>query len=160
MKVLFLTAFICLGVLSGYCQDAPKGTNIIIVTGTSLQLVAKTLIDSGFAIEKSDSGKIVTKPREYIDIKQPQKTKLYHLIMIIRLKDSTAIITGIYDYQIIQNNLFAPTAQANNIGNYITVSNSESSSSYMRQSFNHMVTFAKSLNSKLVFEKRELKKGQ
>jgi hypothetical protein len=143
-----------------HSQTIPKGVNTIIVSGTSLQIVAKALIDTGFAIEKSDSGKITTKPREYVDIKQPEKTKLYHLIMIIRLKDSTATITGIYDYQIIQNNLFAPTAQAYNIGNYITVSNSESSSSYMRQSFNHMVTFAKTLNGLISYEKRELKKGQ
>jgi hypothetical protein len=154
MKVfgIFLSIFISINISA---QDISKGANIIIVKSTSYEMVTKALSDSGFKINEKQStkDKIVTTPQQYFIVKKTQHTKYHDLIMTIKFSDSTASITGLYDYHISVNNLLAPTAQDIIDGNYIRVENSESKKSFMRQSFNHMVDFAKSLKGEISFSK-------
>lgn len=73
-----------------FCQEAPKGTNTVIVTGVGFKQIAGALLDSGFIIDKSDEdlGYVKTEYKKLCAKCIPD------LFLNIRIKDSVAIITG------------------------------------------------------------------
>ena len=72
-------------------QKIPKKTNTIEVKGVSFKEVANSLLDAGYAFEKTDSN-FQTIKTEFKD--GVGKNKWMKLRLMTRVKDSTATITG------------------------------------------------------------------
>ena len=87
--ILLLPAF-------SLCQDPPKKTNTIKVTGVDFKTAATLLLDQGYMIEKSDTslGFMMSAP------KMVHKAWSGNLKINVRMKDSTAIITGLYNMNV------------------------------------------------------------
>lgn len=83
-------------------QEAPKKANTIIVTGVTFTQCAATLTELNYFIDKKDEGlgTIVTLARaadqtgtNFLQLNKNIKRYL-NIVLFIRVKDSTAIITG------------------------------------------------------------------
>jgi hypothetical protein len=88
MRTIFLLLLAPLWAMS---QEPPKGSNEIIVKGISYQDALQHLMDLGYIIDKHDAelGQITTAPKA--------DKNGYSRIFAIRVKDSTAFITGTYN---------------------------------------------------------------
>lgn len=70
-------------------QDIPKGANAIIVKGVTFKEVVNRLLDSNYTIAKIDSNFLTVETA-------PTAVHVGTMIIRARIKDSIAIITGIY----------------------------------------------------------------
>ena len=86
----FLILISLFGSLSIFAQDIPKNANVIIVKGTTFDKVVNSLLDSSFVIDKMDK-EYQTLKTEY---KKLRKGFVPEIMLNVRIKDSTATITG------------------------------------------------------------------
>jgi hypothetical protein len=79
-----------------HSQEPPKKANTIIVYGVTYNEAMSQLLDKGYLIDKSD------KDVQYIQTaKKPSKKGLTYLLKIaVRIKDSTMIVTGIWNNEL------------------------------------------------------------
>lgn len=78
-----------------------KGVNTITVKGVGFMQVCNALLDAGYMIDKKDND-LQTAETKFKD--GTGKAKLCKLRLLVRVKDSTAIISGHY-YNVLFNNL-------------------------------------------------------
>lgn len=98
MKILIpIALFFAVGPLSA--QGIPKHTNTIIVKQIGFNEISMALVDAGYFIDKRDSslGTIITIPRHGLRVNSIDG----NVIIRIRVKDSTAFITGMYNMDIV-----------------------------------------------------------
>lgn len=101
MKLICLCAPFLLSALSASAQEPNKNDNTIEVHGVSFVQVKSALVDSGYFIDQSDPdvGTIVTKEHSADNRRMFGKPlDAYHLIMHIRVKDSTVTFQGEYNF--------------------------------------------------------------
>jgi hypothetical protein len=125
----------------------PNKTNEIIVSGVTFKEVANGLLDAGFSIEKVDSN-FNTIKTEFIE--GSGKTKYLKLRLMIRVKDSTAIITGEwYNPLVIGSKL---------LGTELTIENStykiEYTSGSPKQCFLEMNKYANYFKKPITYSKK------
>lgn len=100
MRIIYLLLLVfTLSSINSYSQQ--KKDNTITVKGVGFMQVCNALMDAGFTIEKKDN-ELQTAKTEFKD--GTGKAKLCKLRLLVRVKDSTAIITGHY-YNVLFNNL-------------------------------------------------------
>lgn len=94
MKRLLLLLLLIPGF--AFAQDIPKFTNTIFVKGVSFKKAKATLLDSAYFIDQQneEDGTIVTKPKGVCDC---HNKDFNQLIISIRVKDSTARISGTFN---------------------------------------------------------------
>jgi hypothetical protein len=130
MKKLFIILFI-LPALS-FAQEAPKGTNTIIVKNVSVESVVKNLEAMKFNVANDGFGNITTFQKI-----MPNHGKMQ---VMVAVKDSTAFITGIFENKEMTPELF---------------DNKESWGGHdISNSFNVLITFAKSLHGEISYAKQ------
>lgn len=90
-----------------FAQDIPKGTNAITVTGVSFEQVSTALADQNYFVDKKDESvhTIVTLPKA--DQSSAWKGKI-KVILQIRVKDSVAYLSGLYNMESINQASFDP----------------------------------------------------
>lgn len=98
MKIIYLL-FAFLFSINSYSQQ--KKDNTITVKGVGFMQVCNALLDAGYTVEKKDN-ELQTAKTGFKD--GTGKAKLCKLRLLVRVKDSTAIITGHY-YNVLLNNL-------------------------------------------------------
>jgi hypothetical protein len=86
MKLIILLFF----PVALFGQVIPKGCDLIKVSGVSFKQVANALLDAGYSFEKIDSNFQTIKT----DFKQSKSAKDLSLSLYVRVKDSSASITG------------------------------------------------------------------
>lgn len=148
MKKIRITIFALVVFANSYSQNLtiPKGTNTIKVIGVNFKDIANSLLDAGYSFEKIDSN--------YNTIKTDFKTgkdkgKYTKLRLLIRVKDSTAIVTGEwYNAMLIGSRLF---------GVEQTIENNTEKIEYTygnpKNLFNEMNTFALSFKKPVEYSK-------
>lgn len=136
MKLLF--TLLLLPVMA-FGQKPPKKTNTIEVQGVTFRQMAASLMDAGYYIEKADSN-FQTIRTEFKT--GTGKNKNMKMRLMVRIKDSTAIITGDW-----YNTMFVGSKF---LGKEGTVENStypiEYASVNPKNCFIEMDEFAKSFN--------------
>lgn len=141
MKLLF-TLLILPALVLG--QKPPKKTNTIEVQGVTFRQMAASLMDAGYYIEKADSN-FQTIRTEFKT--GTGKNKNMKMRLMVRIKDSTAIITGDW-----YNTMFVGSKI---LGVENSVENStfriENASVNPKNCFNEMNAFALSLNKPVTY---------
>jgi hypothetical protein len=96
MKLLCLLA-LAITSIPAFSQEPQKLDNAIEVHGVSFVQVKAALVDSGYFIDQSDPdvGTIITKEHSADDRRMFGSARdAYHIILYIRVKDSTATFQG------------------------------------------------------------------
>lgn len=141
MKSLLLCLLIpCL------CISQPKGTNTIKIIGVTFNQVVNGLLDAAYTLEKIDSNYQTIKT-EFRD--GTGKNKWMKLRLLIRVKDSVAIITGQwYNSMLIGHKVF---------GQDQTIETATSKIEYTfgnpKNCFNEMNAFALTFNKPVEYSK-------
>lgn len=87
----FLIPLLILLIISTICQGQAKGDNTITVKGVGFMQVCNALLDSGYNVKKKDNDLQTVES----DFKNGTgKAALFKYKLLVRVKDSTAIITG------------------------------------------------------------------
>lgn len=90
MRKLLLALFL-IPLTAAAQTEAPKKANTIKVTGVTYEQAVTQLLDKGYLIDKSD------KDIQYVQSYKASNKSNYTTKVIIRIKDSAAIITGILE---------------------------------------------------------------
>jgi hypothetical protein len=136
-----LAATVCLA------QQIPRKANVIKVSQVTFKQVAMSLLDAGYLFQKIDSNynTITTEPKEY-------SRKVGGMIQLnIRVKDSTVIISGYCGLTEGDFNSRPSTA----LGGKSEIANQGMKGSLMRESFDVMNKFARSLGTDIVYIKED-----
>lgn len=126
-------------------QEIPKHTNAISVKSVSFNDIALALTEAGYFIDKKDSalGTIITLPKQNIRVSSNNG----NVIIQVRIKDSTAIITGQYNW-----NVEAKTGFLNNdFRTYETIEKRGMKGSLFLQAFNRLNDFALSFKKEVTY---------
>lgn len=83
--------FILLTLISQVSSGQQKGDNAVLVKGVSFMQVCNSLLDAGYLIDKKDND-LQTVETKFKD--GTGKGQLFKYKLLVRVKDSTAIITG------------------------------------------------------------------
>jgi hypothetical protein len=137
----FIIAFLfSVFVFFAQCQEAPKGSNMIIAKGVSFKTTVDKVFDLGFFIDRQDStiGTIITTAKEF-------ENGVWYFILQIRIKDSVAYISGQVKYLITISGL--PPE-------YGPVINKGMKGSAYRVAFGKMDELAKSLSKDVSYKKQ------
>ena len=144
MKILLfrivLIIIILINPLLSFSQKSiPKKANTIKIIGIDFKTIANSLLDAGFTFERIDSNYQTIKT----DFREGKgKTKWMKLRLLVRIKDSTALLTGDW-----YNTIFVGS---NILGQQQTVENSiakiENTFANPKNCFEEMNVFAVSLN--------------
>lgn len=137
MRLLFI--FLLISTLSYSQSKPPKKANTIEVSGVTFKEVANGLMDAGYTLEKVDSNFLTIKT----DFKQGTgKTKWMKMRFHVRVKDSTAIITGDwYNDMLVGSDFLGREFNLDNLIDKI-----ENASVNPKNCFNDMNAFALSFN--------------
>lgn len=140
-----IVVFILLVPILAYSQG--KGDNTVIVKGVGFLQVCNALLDAGFIIDKKDDG-LQTAKTEFKTGKG--KNKWMKLLLTVRVKDSSVIITGQwYNTMGIGSKI---------LGQEQTIENStykiENTSGNPKACFKEMKNFALSLNKPVEYSKQ------
>lgn len=134
--------FLAISLMPIFCiaQDAPKGTNKIIVKGVSYNDAAQALIAKGFALDKTDKDLqlITTVPVVFKKMASSVKLQVF-------IKDSSAYITGFFKLQVQLMKI---------INDFEPIVNRGMKGSETRDTFRIMDDFAKSLKGEITYAKQ------
>lgn len=97
----FLTAILLSVLLNSKCFSQTKGDNTIAVKGVGFMQVCNALLDSGYLVKKKDND-LQTAETDFKD--GTGRASLFKYKILVRVKDSTAIITG-HHYHALFNSL-------------------------------------------------------
>lgn len=130
-----------------FSQKIPKHTNTIKIHDVTFQEVANKLLDAGYTFDKIDSNYKTVKT----DFKDGTgKNKNMKIRLMLRIKDSSAIITGEwYGTSFIGNKLFGQEQTAENSTFRI-----ENTWGANKNSFDEMKAFAESFNKPVEYLKQ------
>lgn len=139
MKRLLLAALV-LASVSGIAQN--KNDNVIIVKGVTFKMVINNLLDAGYQIQKMDTAysTVRTEYKKLCSTCEPE------YLLDIRVKDSTAIITGKW------KNTAMAAIFLNGADPVMDIRNEKSG--VPKQSFAAANKFALSLSSNIVYAKQ------
>lgn len=142
---LLITFTIILLRLSVYSQDVPKNADVITVNGITFEKVVNSLLDSGFVIEKMDK-EFHTVKTEY---RKLCKDCIPEILFNVRVKDSTAIITGKWRST---GNIFGGLESKKDLDNAYVFDIKNEKMKVPRLAFQAMKTFAVSLNGEISYQ--------
>jgi hypothetical protein len=145
MKIKTTFLALSLTVISATAMSQNRGDNEILVHSTTLKIAMNTLMDAGYSIDKYDTtlGTVSTVTR------QAQHTSLT-VIWRVRIKDSTAIITGDWMSMVSMS-----LGGAKSEPNYHPIDYRTNSMNETHKIFLGMVELAKKMGSPVVFTKVE-----
>lgn len=98
MRILYLVAIIFISVNT---MAQSKGDNTITVKGVGFMQVCNALLDSGYLVKKKDND-LQTAETDFKN--GTGKASLFKYKLLVRVKDSTATITG-HHYHVLFNDL-------------------------------------------------------
>lgn len=137
----FYLAFLLITPFFIYAQQPPKKANTIIVPGITFEKCVNTLMDIGYKLDKIDKDFKFAKT----EFKQAENKKIkgWEISISIRVKDSTATITGQHrDYTSKKENTITDIRYM------------PGSLTMDKELFGELDTYAKRLNPVVYYEKR------
>lgn len=134
--VLFITIWSCAN-----AQDIPKGMNIIVVGGTCFDSVVAKVLDNGFFFQTKDTvtKSLTTQPKYW------SGGMGGNVIINIRVKDSTAYISGLYNVNAKLGNI--------DLRDYTPVLSAKSKGMFRSLPFEEMNKLALSLHGIITYQK-------
>lgn len=133
---------------SCFVNGQEKGTNKIIVSGVSFDSVIYKLLDAGYFIDKRDSTlkTVTTLPKRFFE--KPSS----NMYLQIRVRDSVAYITGMFNMDVVMNNVLGLDLTFD-YRSFDPIENKGMKGSVMKISFIKMDEFAKSFNKPVEYKK-------
>lgn len=127
-------------------QAPPKRCSLIRVKNVTFKEAVTSLLDAGYFIEKIDSNflTIRTEPQDY------SKTKGGMISIDIRIKDSTAFITG--HCGLTRGDFDSKGGNLMTVRYYYEIENRGMKGSIMKESFDKLNEFALSFKKEIVYE--------
>jgi len=141
MRLLFTVISVCL-LLSSTAQT--KGANTIKVIGVTFKEAVDKLLDAGYVPEKIDSNFQTVKTEFKIS---EGKNKNVQLSLFVRIKDSTAIITG----KTFNSGMVGATLFGTQISKDAATLDIENSSGTFKKVFSEMNSFALSFKKPIEY---------
>jgi hypothetical protein len=148
MKIIFLFTLIIISSIT-HSQNIPKGTNKITVKNISFKQIVKGLRDNGYTIKKLDTNLKIVRTGFLVC---HSRSGLLSLSISVRLKDSIAIITGLwYSYTGLSDGLLT-TNHAPRPGDIFQVRYSLGD---YKETFLQMNKFAQSLKEQIIYSESQ-----